>query len=193
MFAQKLKRSLAVDAVAALKEFDFSLVGQARLRIKPTRLGVFMGHPRIQSDAVEASRLCREAGSKAAPLSTGSSSDKAASFSTLSRAVPPRQHLLSSWQANFLRSKGQGVEREPRNRADVRERAGEPGGRRCKPGANEVSTRPRPQFRSEARAVCWRRGEQGGRLPDPKLPQALCRPEQGLDRKTITPKMNSTQ
>ena len=53
MLLQKLKGTLAVDAVAALKEFDFSSVFQTQLRIKPARLRVFMADPGINADAVK--------------------------------------------------------------------------------------------------------------------------------------------
>ena len=47
MSMQKLERAFAVDAVAALKEFDFGSVGQPELRIKPAGLCIFMADPRI--------------------------------------------------------------------------------------------------------------------------------------------------
>ena len=55
VFVQKLKRALAVDAVAALKVFDFGSVSQAELRVKPTGLRVLMTYPRINSNAVKMS------------------------------------------------------------------------------------------------------------------------------------------
>src|SRR2546429_9547411 len=53
MFVQKLKGAFPVDAVAALKEFDFGSVFQAQLRIKPARLRVFIADPGINADPVK--------------------------------------------------------------------------------------------------------------------------------------------
>src|SRR5947209_7760252 len=53
MFFQESKSALSVDAVAALKKFDFSLVLQAQLRVKPAGFPVFVAHPGIRADAIE--------------------------------------------------------------------------------------------------------------------------------------------
>jgi len=60
MFVEKVERSLAVDAVAALEEFDLGAVGYAELGVEPSHFGVLVRHPSVAADEVKVAAFDHE-------------------------------------------------------------------------------------------------------------------------------------